>query len=482
MTCPFYEVLYHGNRGGGKTDALIMDYAQEVGKGYKEAWRGILFRQTYKQLQDVIAKTKKWFYQVWAKDIEVKFNEADHIWTWETGEQLFLRQFQRDGDYWNYHGHEYPWIAWEELCNWPTPDGFKRMMSTNRSSHKDVPRKVRATTNPYGPGHNWVKHRFRLPGMDGVPILDARDDTGNLEPPRIAIRSLLSENKILVDNDPQYRQRMLAAARNEAERRAWDKGDWDIVAGGMFDDVYDRRYNVVKPFRIPNTWRIDRSFDWGSSKPFSVGWWAESDGTDYTDGLGQWRYSVRGDLFRIHEWYGWNGKPNEGCAKLAREVAEGIVHLELMWGLRTARDKAKGTQQTCRVKAGPADTAIFTMENGVDIAGDMAQPLRVGGLMYNGIYWTHADKRPGSRKIGWEAMRKMFKAAHPEEGKIREDPGLFIFDVCEQFQRTVPVLPRDTKNMDDVDTNAEDHIGDETRYRVRMLGTRISSGSLTGMF
>ena len=29
---------------------------------------------------------------------------------------------------------------------------------------------------------------------------------------------------------------------------------------------------------------IDRSFDWGSSKPFSVGWWAESDGTTAPNG------------------------------------------------------------------------------------------------------------------------------------------------------------------------------------------------------
>jgi hypothetical protein len=47
-----------------------------------------------------------------------------------------------------------------------------------------------------------------------------------------------------------------------------------------------------------------------------------------------------------------------------------------------------------------------------------------------------------------------------------EDPGMFIFSNCTQFIRTVPVLPRDQKKTDDVDTEAEDHIGDETRYRV----------------
>ena len=62
--------------------------------------------------------------------------------------------------------------------------------------------------------------------------------------------------------------------------RAWLFGDWDITAGGMFDDLWDASVHVVQPFEIPGTWYLDRSFDWGSSKPYSVGWWAESDGSD----------------------------------------------------------------------------------------------------------------------------------------------------------------------------------------------------------
>jgi len=56
-----FEVLLEGPRGGGKTDALLMDFGQHVGQGYGAEWRGILFRQTYKQLLDVVGKAKKWF-------------------------------------------------------------------------------------------------------------------------------------------------------------------------------------------------------------------------------------------------------------------------------------------------------------------------------------------------------------------------------------------------------------------------------------
>jgi hypothetical protein len=61
MQCPGLEALFHGTRGPGKTDSLLMAFAQHVGKGYGAAWRGVIFRQTYPQLADVQAKSEKWF-------------------------------------------------------------------------------------------------------------------------------------------------------------------------------------------------------------------------------------------------------------------------------------------------------------------------------------------------------------------------------------------------------------------------------------
>lgn len=106
------------------------------------------------------------------------------------------------------------------------------------------------------------------------------------------------------------------------------------------------------------------------------------------------------------------------------------------------------------VHPGPADTSIFDAENGVCIADDMA---RVG------VSWARADKSPGSRVTGLERIRRYLKASlkYP-----MEEPGLFVFDSCRHFIRTIPSLPRDEKRSDDVDTNAEDHIYDATRYRV----------------
>jgi len=473
LACPTYEVLYEGTRGPGKTAALIVDFAKECGAGHGASWRGVLFRRTYPELQDVIEKSKEFIPMIWPT---ARYNESQHFWTWPDGEKLMFRQFERVADYWKYHGHEYPWIAWEELTNWASDDGYKKMMSTSRSANPSIKPRVRSTCNPAGVGHNWVKHRFQLPIADGQiagPLIDdAMDLEGELEPPRRAIHGHLDENLVLLHAQPDYKQKLRAAATSEAELKAWLHGDWNIVAGGMFDDVWDPKTNVIEPFEIPGTWRIDRSFDWGSSAPFSVGWWAESDGTDVLTASG-WRSTVRGDLFRINEWYGWTGKPNQGLKMLATEISKGIVERELEWRIHD------------RVKPGPADTSLWNVENGMCYATDMANAVRINGQKYKGTHWTRADKSAGSRATGWGMMRKMIKHAKGEtvDGRVlpREEPGLFVFRQCTQFLRTVPVLPRDDVKMDDVDTDSEDHIGDEVRYRVRTVGNRPRSGKSIGM-
>lgn len=301
-------------------------------------------------------------------------------------------------------------------------------------------------------GHNWVKSRWKLPIHPDriygeVQRFNLEDSDEVLE--RVAIHGELAENKLLLFADPNYVGRLREAARNEAELRAWLYGDWDIVAGGMFDDVWKPEFHVLPNFdlsTIPRGWRIDRSYDHGQSKPFSVGWWAESNG-EPMEVEGRYIGAVAGDLIRIAEWYGWNGRPNEGLRMTSPEIATGILRLENEMGI-------KG-----RVRAGAADSSIFDKyEAQKSVAGDMRK---------YGVRWEPIDKGPGSRMQGWEQMRKMMRASIPKQG-VREEPGLFILDCCEQFKRTIPVLPRDDRNLDDVDTEAEDHVGDEVRYRLRI--------------
>lgn len=452
LSSPFFETLYSGTRGVGKTEALLCDFAQHVGQGHGRAWRGILFREESTQLEDVVNKTLELFPQIWSEDEARYVGGNQSKWKWSTGEELLFRHMRRRQDYQKYHGHEYPWIGWEELTNWSSPVCYHLMKSCCRTSTEDVPLKYRATCNPYGPGHNWVKSYFVDPAESGVPFtpdVEQVFEQAGIQVPEglslegrkaVRVSGHYSENKALMEAQPDYAGFIAAAAENPAQAKAWLEADWDIVAGGMFDDVWERETHVIDgwaPEETPMTWRIDRAYDHGESHPFSVGWWAESDGTEAPNG----RTYPRGTLFRIAEWYGWNGTPNEGLRLTDREIARGIAEREKRMGIHD------------RVKAGPADLPPERPGR-----QSMEAVFRAAGISF-----TEPDKRSGSRQSGWSSLRRRLREATRDRP---ENPCLYVFESCRQFIRTVPTLPREESDPDDVDTEAEDHIADETRYRV----------------
>ena len=513
MSCPAHVILYHGSRGPGKTDAQLMRFRRYVGQGYGKFMRGIIFDREYKNLDDLVSKSMRWFPEIRevgsaTGDARFLSSKSDYRWVWPDGEELMFRAIKKESDYWGYHGQEFPFIGWNELTKYPNDTLFDMLMSCNRSSFRpedypvtidgdaykesgriilvdeddesamhyllpEIPLEVFATCNPHGVGHNWVKKRF----INAAPMGRVVRRVVNVFNPRTQQREDVvktvvhlfgsyKENKYL---SPDY-VAGLEIMTDKNKRRAWLFGDWDIVAGGMFDDVWDSTQHIVKPFKIPMNWRITRSYDYGSSKPFSVGWWAISDGSDVENADGTWRSTVRGDLFRIAEWYGCTGKPNEGLRMLVNDVAAGIVEREMVMGLYG------------RVQPGPADNSIFDVEDGNSFAANMAKPVKVRGKMYKGITWNRSDKSQGSRKAGWEAIRKWLKGGlRPEKGGPREYPGMFIFNTCKDCIDLFPILPRDEVDQDDVDTDAEDHIGDEVRYMVLSLVNGPRSGRTKGM-
>ncbi len=450
LSCPHWECLYTGTRGPGKTDALLMDFARDVGKGYGSDWRGILFRHEYKPLAEIVKKSEKWFHRIFPAARFLR-SQGEYRWVWPDGEELLLRAFKKPSDYWDYHGHEYPWIGWEELTAWPSGECYHVMKSCNRSS-ESVPLRYRATCNPYGPGHNWVKAYFIDPAEAGVTFVAERsnveeiaaefgvDVSAGQELRTVTLHGHYSENDALMAAQPNYPAVIAAAAANPHQAKAWLLDDWDIVSGGMFDDVWNRSRHVLPIFDPPEGWSVFRSFDWGSSKPFSVGWWARANGELAILPGGDVFCPPPGSMVRIGEWYGWDGKtPNVGLRMPASAVAaEGV-----------RREKELGLEG--RVKPGPGD--FPTPAPGEK---SMRDQFATAGLEF-----TEPNKASGSRKNGWERMRDLLEESakdHPE------DPGLWVTEACRQFIRTVPTLPRSEKDPDDVDTDAEDHIADETRY------------------
>lgn len=436
LTCPLDELLYHGERGPGKTDTLLMDFAQHVGQGYGSYWRGVIFRREYKNLEDIIVRSKRWFRQIFPK-ARFLSSKGDYKWIFPAGEELLFRAFKTEDQYWDYHGHEYPFIGWEELTSWPDIKCYDSMKSCNRSSfqpregQKPIPLKIRGTTNPFGRGHNWVKKYFIIPAPAGVPVIE--DGRG-----RVHIFGAMRENPYL---DPTY-VNTIRSVKDPNKRKAWLEGSWDVTSGGMLDDLWDARVHVVTPFEIPAGWRIKRCLDWGFSKPFSVGWWAESNGSAVKLPDGTQKTFPRGTFFRIAEWYGSSGAENEGLRLTAKTVAEGI------------REREKAFPWGSRVKPGAADSSIFDTDDSASVADNMAAA---------GVRWTEADKRPGSRKAGADKIRTLLESSL---AKPMESPGLFIFNTCRKWIELVPIVPRSEDNPDDIDGSCEDHNYDETRYAV----------------
>jgi len=428
------EVLYGGARGGGKTYGLLLDfYFHNVEWGRAAA--GILFREDYPEMEDLMRKASKIYPLMGGK-----WHATKRMWTFPEGGFLVFRYLRTEADANSYQGHEYTWIGVDEAGKYPSRAILDPLRAILRGVDAVFPRFV-LTANPGGAGHNHLKSRFVDPAPP-MSIMRERMPVSGKYWTRAFIPALVTDNLILLETQPEYVDQLIQATRGKPWlRRAWIYGDWDIVAGGMFDDTWGqcRRHAVLRPFHVPESWRIFRALDWGSSAPFSVGWWAESDGSEVKIG-GEPRHLPRGSKIRIAEWYGWNGKPNEGVRMLASNVGRGILEREQAMGIAG------------RVRPGPADTSIFSTEDGHSIADQMALA---------GVAWERADKRPGSRKAGWELMRDML--LNTIEG---ERPGLYIFETCRHWIRTVPVLPRDKNDPDDVDTNAEDHIADETRYAI----------------
>ena len=422
----------------------IMDYLQGVGVGYGQDYRGILFREAYTELTDIIAKTKKWIPQIFP---EARYNASDHRWTFSDGEELLLRYARTEDDYWQYHGHEYPWIGWEELTNWATNVIYLKMMSCNRSANSKIPKKYRSTCNPSGPGHQWVKDRFINVTLAGKIFYDEFGQS------RTHLVSRLNENKALLASDPLYKEKLMSMTEDNPQlRKAWVDGSWDLLTGGFFSDIWDRDVHVIKPFRLNPKWDVYRSHDWGSSRPWCNTYIAECNGEENDDGV----WFPRGTNIVINEIYGWTGQPNEGDKATSQQIA-----------IRTlAMDKSIEEYHKVKVYPGPADTSIWEVRDGTSIAKNM----RTFGLK-----WKKAYKGPGSRIAGLSLIRQQLGAAKRQD---MEHPHLYFFPQASNHIRVIPIMQPDKVNPEDIDTDLEDHPIDSLRYGLARKLTRIKRGKM----
>lgn len=495
LSCPCDEILFEGTRGPGKTAAQLARFRARVGLGYGSFWRGVIFDTEYKDLADLIVQSKRMFH---AFNDGAKFlsSATELKWVWPTGEELLFRHGKSEDDYWGYHGQEFPFIGFNELTKQKDDGLYSAMFSCMRSSFRPqdhpldngdllppIPLEAFSTTNPFGIGHAWVKKRFITPAPRGTvqrhtqtvfnPQTELEEE---ITLTRVAIHGSWRENKYL---DPKYIAQLMAI-KDPNKRKAWVEGSWDVTSGGRFDHLWDESTHIMKPFAIPHSWRVDRSHDWGESKPFSNLWWAESDGTEVKVGGKTVSYPP-GTLFLIGEWYGCPpDELNKGLNMASIDVAKGVKWIDgRMSGRELEQPKSVKKGQIAlipgicnKVLSGPADSSIFNTGDNESSIGEKMEK--------HGVIWKKSNKKPGSRINGaalfCDMLESSLKAKENESG-LPEDAAFYVFDNCRGWISRVPILPRDTKNPDDVDTDAEDHDWDGTRYRV--LASKREAMSIT---
>lgn len=421
------EMLYGGAAGGGKSDWLVVEATRQV---KIPLYRGLILRKSVPELAQLIEKS----YNIYPKiDKKAKYNDNKHTWTFKSGAKIQFGSLYHTKDKYKYQGLQYDFIGFDELTQFIW-DEYSYLRSRNRSNCKETKVYTRATANPGGIGHGWVKQYFVEVGKpyetvwtDNVVIMP--DGTKKkFWNSKCFIPASVFDNPALLENDPMYIARL--AQMNEHDRNALLYGSWDSFSGQVFTEwvdnrehYRDKRYtHVIEPFKIPWGWRIIRGFDWGYTKPFSVGWWAvDNDG----------RY------YRIREAYGCKkGEPNVGVQMKDFEVAQMIREIE------NSDPNLKGRQIY-----GVADPAIFAETgSGESIAAVHAR--------YQ-VAWNKGDHERIAGK-----MQIHNRLAFDDDGV----PMLYVFNTCKDFIRTMPNLVYSETKVEDIDTDTEDHIYDETRY------------------
>lgn len=432
VAAPFVdEMMYGGARGGGKSDFLLGDFLQDIGIG--PAWRGILFRRSYPELDELIKRAKEMFCN---PAVRAVYRVSERTFIFPSGATLMMRHIENEKDADLYQGHQYTWIGWDELGNWPNLNSYKKLKACLRSAHGVPNKRIRCSANPGGVGHHVVKEYFVDPapkGMELIENVDTLPDGTVYRTTKMFIPSRVYDNKILLANDPLYIARLREIGSPELVK-AWLEGDWNVITGAYFPEFSSNKH-VIEPFEVPRHWLRFRSMDWGSSSPFCVLWHAVSDGYHVP---GTSLYIPAGAIVTYREWYGWNGHANQGLRWDATRVGRGI----------------KQREEGDKITYGVIDPSAYKEDGGPSHAERMAR---------EDVFFRRADN---NRIGGWDMVRERLCGmdGDPDVENGVGTPMWYVFKTCTHIIRTLPAMQHDLKDPEDADSAGEDHAPDTLRY------------------
>jgi len=398
------EVFYGGARGGGKSYAMLVDPLRYCDKQHH---RALLIRRTMPELRDLINHSQQLYSKAYPG---AKWREQEKEWRFPSGARIEFGYAENLTDALRYQGQSYTWIGIDELPQYPTPDIYNFLRSSLRSVDPEIPVYMRATGNPGNVGSLWVKEMFVDP-CESNKRFDVEIPTpmGIKVISRKFIPAKLQDNPYLMQTDDYY---AMLASLPEVQKKQFLEGDWDAYESSSFPE-FNRQIHTIEPFDIPRNWMRFRAADWGYSSPACCLWFA----VDYDNNLFVYRelYTKRNtaDIF----------------ARKVLEMEDGEY-----------------------IRYGILDSSTWARRG--DIGPSIAETM-----IQEGCRWRQSDRSPRSRIAGKVEVHKRLR--------VDEDtgyPSMFIFSNCLNLIRTLPMLPVDKNNPEDVDTTADDHAYDALRY------------------
>lgn len=414
------EVLYGGAAGGGKSYAMLADPLHGLND---PNFSGLLVRHTTEELRELIQKSQ----ELYPKAIPgIKWSERKSQWISPKGGRLWMSYLDKDMDVNRYQGQAFNWIGFDELTQWPTPYAWDYMRSRLRSAHSGkLGLYMRATTNPGGAGHSWVKKMFIDPAPSGKAFWATNLETNETitypkghsregQPlfKRRFIPASLFDNPYLSDTG-DYEAMLLSLP--EHQRKQLLEGNWDINEGAAFPE-FNRSIHVIDAFDIPENWTKFRACDYGYGSYTGVLWFA---------------VAPNEQLIVYRELY---------CSKVtASDLADMILDVEKHDG---------------GMRYGVLDSSLW--HNRGDTGPSLAEQMNMKGCR-----WRPSDRSRGSRVAGKNEIHRRLQV-----DEFTKEPRLVFMSNLTNTIAQIPTIPLDKKNPEDVDTNAEDHLYDALRYGI----------------
>jgi hypothetical protein len=454
LLCPIYDILCGGARYAGKSFLQMLFFLKgnpDQPQGYKDAntsyvyhpyYRALVLRRNYKDMSSWISKAIQMYE---SSAIGGKWQKTEGMFQFphpvsgdlRYGAQILVDHLGDEGAFRKYIGHEYHRMGIEELTFIPTRELYLGVSTSCRTTLAELRPQLLNTSNPEGPGLQWVKKHYMFHPTTGDrvkpktpieeevfnPVTGERDVVT-----RIYIPGTIRDNIIGMKADPHYAARL--AALPPTMRKAYLDGDWDVMAGDTYFNEFRVRHiegepenyvHCVPSESVPlNPWdQRWAGMDWGFNHPASIYWFAKHEQDERI-------YAYREFVTRFMGSY-------EMGVSFARQSIPDISNLDpatmTLWmspdafSNRDSSGDAESTSIVARFSAGvrsvlgPQSVYIPDSQELLDagVEPEKAEDFFAGQALVKEANIV-IRRAPNQRVAGWQYMRELLTCQDPDLG------------------------------------------------------------------